>query len=65
MPSPYKTDPNYAEGYEIAMRREQLPAGAGIATRAGFDEGVKARKILEGYGFTEKSPGQFTKTFTI
>lgn len=65
MPSPYKSDPNYAEGYEIAMRREQLPPGAGIATRAGFDAGVEARATLEGLGFDETAPGQFTKTFTL
>lgn len=65
MSSRYKSDPEYAEGYETAMRREQCPDTASIAFTAGHAAAREAILILERFGFDETTPGKFSKSFTL
>ena len=65
MSSRYKSDPEYAEGYEVAMRREQCPETASVAFIAGHAAAREAILILERFGFDETAPGKFSKSFTL
>lgn len=66
MPSErYKSDPEYARGYEAAMRREKCPHYEAPPFQTGHAAGSEAIRILEQHGFDETAPGKFTKTFTL
>lgn len=66
MPSErYKSDPEYAEGYEASMRREQCPEGKSSAFIAGHTAAREAILILEQFGFDETAPGKFSKSCTL
>lgn len=66
MPSErYKSDPDYAEGYEASMRREQCPEGKSAAFVAWHEAAREAILILERFGFDETAPGKFSKSFTL
>ena len=63
--SRYKSDPEYAEGYEASMRREPCPDTASLAWAAGHAAAREAILILERFGFDETAPGKFSKTFSL
>lgn len=66
MPSErYKSDPEYAEGYEASLRREQCLEGKSSAFIAGHAAAREAILILERFGFDETAPGKFSKSFTL
>lgn len=63
--SRYKSDPDYAEGYEASMRREACPDDASLAFVAGHAAAREAILVLERFGFDETAPGKFSKTFSL
>lgn len=55
--------PDYKAGYEAALRNETVnPVSAEFD--AGYEAAMDAKGALKREGFTETSPGQFSKTIT-